>query len=335
VLVDSLLVVAGLVLLAWGADVFVVHAARLSAVLGVSPVVVGAVVVGFGTGVPELLVSGSAAARGSLDLAVGNIVGSNLANLTLVLGVAGVIARPESVPRVLRREAPLSFACVALFALLLQGGLHRLEGAALLAATAGALFVMLRVSEEPAALAEEDLAEEATASEAFVEEVHELIDGNDAPAQAHIAVSARRDVARALLGLLATVGGAQLLVVGARSMAGELGLSGGFVGLTIVAIGTSLPELMTAVQSARRDETALLVGNVLGSNLFNSLVVAGTCTLIAPGNVADRGLTALATGSMVLVAALAWLFLALGGKLRRWEAGVLLVIYLVTLPLSG
>jgi cation:H+ antiporter len=107
VAVDVALVLAGLFVLARGADAFVVNAARLTAAWGVSPVVVGVVVVGFGTGVPELLVSGSAAARGSLDLAVGNVVGSNLANLTLVLGIGGMLARPETVPRVLRREAPL------------------------------------------------------------------------------------------------------------------------------------------------------------------------------------------------------------------------------------
>ena len=138
-----------------------------------------------------------------------------------------------------------------------------------------------------------------------------------------------------MLGLAATVTGAQLLVLGARSIADEVGPSGGFVGLTLVAIGTSLPELVTAIQSARRDETALLVGNVLGSNVFDSFAVAGVCAPIAPGPIDDAGLTVLAAGSMVLVAALAWLFLGLGGQLRRWEASVLLAIYAVTLRLSG
>jgi cation:H+ antiporter len=335
VAVDVALVLAGFVVLARGADAFVVSAARLTATWGVPPVVVGAVVVGFGTGVPELLVSGSAAARGSLDLAVGNVVGSNLANLTLVLGVGGMLARPETVPRVLRREAPLSFAAVALFALLVQDGLNRAEGVVLVATLGGAVLLMLRVVEESEATVE-GIPTEAAAEEELLEEIEELLeeDNEHETVVAAPVASTRRNVARTALGLAATVAGAQLLVVGAQSIAEEAGLSGGFIGLTLVAIGTSLPELVTAIQSARRDETALLVGNVLGSNMFNSLAVAGACALIAPGVIDDAGLTVLAAGSMVLVAALAWLFLRIGGQLRRWEAVVLIAIYAVTLPLS-
>jgi cation:H+ antiporter len=335
VAVDLLVVFAGLVVLARGADVFVVSAARLAATLGLSPVVIGAVVVGFGTGVPELLVSSSAAARGSLDLAAGNVVGSNLANLTLVLGVAGIIARPEAVPRVLRREAPLSLASVALFAMLLQGGLSRAEGFVLCAGLIVATLLMLRSTE--AVATDVRTAEEAAAVEALVDEVEEFVDEDDEEALAgpQKSASARMDILRVALGLTATVAGAHLLVGGARSIATELGLAGGFVGLTVVAIGTSLPELVTAVQSARRDETALLVGNVLGSNVFNSTAVAGSAALIGPSVIDDAGLTLLAASSMVLVAALAWLFLGLGGRLRRWEAFVLIGVYGVTLPLAG
>jgi cation:H+ antiporter len=137
-----------------------------------------------------------------------------------------------------------------------------------------------------------------------------------------------------VLGLVLTVAGAQLLVVGATSIADELGLSGGFVGLTLVAIGTSLPELVTAVQSARRGETALLVGNVLGSNVFNSLAVAGAAGLIGPAVIDDPGLTTLAAGSMVLVAGLAWAFLAIGRRLERWQGVVLVGVYAATIPLT-
>jgi cation:H+ antiporter len=333
VAVNVLLVLAGLVVLGWGADVFVVSAARVSVTRGLSPVVIGAVVVGFGTGVPELLVSASAAARGSVDIAAGNVVGSNLANLTLVLGVAGLIARPETVPRVLRREAPLSFASVLLFAVVVQGGLTRPEGALLLAALVVAMVLMLRVTE----LVPADVlaTTEAAAVEALVEEVEELVEEEGEATLADVVASTRPDVLRAALGLFATVAGAQLLVAGARAIADDVGLSGGFVGLTLVALGTSLPELVTAVQSARRDETALLIGNVLGSNVFNSTAVAGAAALIGPGDITDAGLTVAAAGSMVLVAALAWLFLGLGNQLRRWEAAVLLVVYAATLPVSA
>lgn len=327
---DVILVLVGLVLLARGADAFVVNAARLAVVLDLSPVVIGAVVVGFGTGVPELLVSASAAARGSLDIAAGNIVGSNLANLTLVLGVAGLVATAEPVPRVLRREAPLSLAAVALFAAMVQNGLTVVEGLILLAGLLVAVGVMLRVAEPPSAVADEE------AVDALVDEVEEFVEEEvDGPAPDHGVASTPRDVVRALAGLAATVAGAQVLVSGARSIAEAAGLSGGFVGLTLVALGTSLPELVTAVQAARRNETALLVGNVLGSNVFNSTAVAGTAALLGAGPLVDAGLTVTATTAMVVTAALTWMFLALGGRLRRWEAAVLLAVYAGTLPLSA
>lgn len=332
---DLLFVLVGLGVLARSADVFVVNAARLAAALHVSPVVIGAVVVGFGTGVPELLVSVSAASRGSLDLAAGNVVGSNLANLTLVLGVAGLIAQPQSVPRVLRREAPLSLASVALLAVVLQDGLTRLEGVVLLVGLVAAVRVMLSVSEAETADSATLAPVDQEAEEELVEEVEGLVAEEVDAGRGPTLSMARRDLVRAGIGLVGTVAGAQALVVGATGLAAEAGLSGGFVGLTLVAIGTSLPELVTGVQSARRNETALLVGNVLGSNLFNSLAVAGICALVSPGALRDPGLTVLAAGSMVLVAALAWLFLGLGGRLRRSEATALLLIYAVTLPISS
>jgi len=327
---NILLLVVGLVVLAKAADAFVLAAARLAVTLRISPLVVGAVVIGFGTGAPELLVSSLAAARGSLDIAMGNVVGSNLANLTLVLGVAGMIARPEILPRVVRREGPVAFSAVALFALLLQGGLSRAEGLIFLGALAAALSLMLRGAEVPTAPVE---AAEAVAEAEYVEELEEFVEEPGEKALPDVvAASTSRDLLRGALGLIGTVAGAQFLVVAAQRIAGDLGLSGGFVGLTLVAVGTSLPELVTAIQSARRNETALLAGNVLGSNVFNSTAVAGTAALIGPGRIDDSGLTLVASSAMVVIAALAWLFLGLGGRLRRWEAAVLLGIYGVTLP---
>jgi cation:H+ antiporter len=333
VLFDAFVALVGLGVLAWGADAFVLGAARLAVRFGLSPVVIGAVVVGFGTGAPELLVSCSAAADGRLDLAAGNVVGSNLANLTLVLGVAGLIARPETVPRVVRREAPLSLATVALLALLLQNGLTRTEGAMLLVALAAAVALILRSTERMAEQAV-PVGEEA-AIEEYLEELEEFVEERGEDELSDVAAASQtRDVLRTAAGLVATLVGAQLLVGGATGIASGLGLSGGFVGLTLVAIGTSMPELVTAIQSARRGETALLAGNVLGSNVFNSTAVAGAAAIIGPGRLTDAGLTVVAATSMVCIAVLAWLFLGLGGKLRRWEAAVLLAVYVATMPLT-
>ena len=327
-----MLMIVGLAILGKGADVFVLAAARLAFTLRLSPVVVGAVVIGFGTGAPELLVSSLAAARGSLDIAAGNVVGSNLANLTLVLGVAGVIARPETVPRVVRREAPLSLATVVVFALLLQRGLSRWEGAVLLGALVVAVVLMLRATETAPDMVSEP--EEAAAMTEFVEELEGFVEeaGEDEFSDV-VAASTPRDVVRVALGLMATVAGAQLLVAGAQRIASDAGLSGGFVGLTLVAVGTSLPELVTAIQSGRRNETSLLAGSVLGSNIFNSTAVAGTAALIGAGPITDAGLTVVAATSMVAIAALAWLFLGLGSQLRRSEGILLLGIYVATLAL--
>lgn len=330
IVVNVLLLIGGLVILARGADAFVLGAARMAVALRLSPIVVGAVVVGFGTGAPELLVSSVAAGRGSLDLAIGNVVGSNMANLTLVLGVAGIIARPAVVPRVIRREAPLALAAVVLLAVLLQGGLTRWEAVVLLVALLGALAVMLRESGGPSG------GEESAPELGLVEEIEEFVEdeGEDELADI-IAAPKSRDARRVVVGLIATVAGAQLLVMGAQRTADEFGLSAGFVGITLVAVGTSLPELVTAIQSARRNETALLAGNVLGSNIFNSTAVAGTAAMIGPAPLTDEGLTLIAAAAMVGIAVLAWLFLGVGGRLRRWEGGVLVVVYALSLGLLG
>lgn len=309
--VDVVVLILGLVVLAWAADVFVLGAARLAAAWRVSPVVIGAVLVGFGTGLPELFVSATAAADGARDIAVGNIIGSNLANLTLVLGVAGLLVEPRVTSGVLRREAPLSFLAVLAFAAAMQGGSAAGEGLFLLAALAVAVGLIVRMAPEHSAL-EDEVGH-------FVE-----------PAQAGSRAS---NLLRTLAGLAGTLIGAQLVVAAARSVADRAALSDGFVGVTLVAVGTSLPELVTAIQSARRNETALLLGNVLGSNIFNSLGVAGVATLVSPGPVADHDLTTVGVGLMVVVAGLTWVFLGLAGRLRRWESAVLLAVYLATLPL--
>lgn len=309
-------IVAGLLVLAVAADRFVVGAARLAVTFRVSPVVVGVTVIGFGTSAPELVVSGIAAARGGLDIAVGNLVGSNLANVSLVLGVAGLLAAPAVRARIVRREAPLSVAAVVLFAFLMQGGLSRLEGLVLTAAMIVAIVVVLGGARRQAAADAEDL----------LQEVGELVHAGNGDRS-----GVPRDTLLTATGLIGTVAGAYVLVTGAEGVIDALDLSGGFVGLTVVALGTSLPELVTAVQSARRGQVALLAGNVLGSNIFNSLGGGGLVALVGPGVLVDAGLTLVAAGLMVAVVLLSWGFLA-GGTLRRWEGALLLLAYAVALP---
>ena len=306
---------AGLLLLVKASDYFVVGSARLATGLRVSPVFIGVAVIGFGTSAPELLVSGLAAAQGSSELAIGNVVGSNVANMTLVLGTAGLLAMVPVRSAVLRWEAQLSAAAVLAFAVLVPGGLSPLEGAVLLGLLAVALWLLLRAA----------LAGKGEMVDAMAGEVAEYVDGT-------VQHSLRAEVVRTGLGLVGTLAGAQLLVWGASGLAARLGVPPEVIGFTLVALGTSLPELVTAVQAQRHGEPDLLVGNLLGSNLFNSLAVGAVIGLAGAGS----GTSVVPTTQVVVMVAAslgAWLLLANQARLTRWEGGLLLVGYTASLPL--
>lgn len=341
-----LAVVAGLALLAYSADHLVLGASRVAARLGVPALVVGVVVIGIGTSAPEMLVSGLAAAHGAADVGVGNVVGSNLANLTLVLGVAALVNPLTVRSTVVRREVPLSLAASGLFAVLLQDGLDVRDGVVLAAAMGAALVLLLRWTSRDRRAGDEanrvpSALEPAGPDPALAEEVVELIEeGADGvgPDPDAFAASARLrpEVLRTLAGLVGTLAGAQLLVWGAVGIADATGLSGGFVGVTIVAIGTSLPELLTAAQAARRGQSDLVVGNLLGSNIFNALTVGALVALLAPG--VEVGDVLVRTGSVVMMGAalLSMLFMWRRYTVTRVEAAVLVASYVAVLPaLSG
>ncbi len=307
-----LAVVIGLVLLTKAADQFVAGAARLSATLHVPPVIIGAVVVGFGTSAPEMVVSAIASTQGKLDIAAGNIIGSNVANLTLVLGISALLCTMTVDSSVLRKEAPLSVASVVLFAIFIQDGLERWEGLVLLAALVGALAFLFLGSRD--------------GSDELVSEVDEFLEDEEA-------LSTGRESVRTLLGLIGVVAGAQLAVWGASDIAARLDLAEGFIGLTLIALGTSLPELVTAIAAARKNEDELIVGNLLGSNMFNSLAVGATAGLVGPGPLDSDVLAGSGTVIMLVVAFGAWLFMFTGKRISRTEAISLLAAYAVTVPL--
>ena len=316
VLLAIAFVIAGLFVLTKSADLFVASAARLSAALSVPPIVIGAVVVGFGTSAPEMVVSAIAAGGGDLDIAVGNVVGSNIANLTLILGISALVCTLTVDSGVIRKEAPLAFSGAVLLAIFLQGGLERWEGVVLLVGMAAALTYILRSSRG------------ATGEEELTAEVAEFLEVAD-----HERRSTGKEALLAVLGLAGVIASAQVTVIGATTIADEIGLAEGFVGVTLVAIGTSLPELVTSVAAARRNEHDLIVGNLLGSNLFNSFAVGGLMAVIGPGEILDDKLTTIAVGSMLGIAALSWLFMSTGRVVRKWEAAALLAGYAITVPL--
>lgn len=314
---SATMLVSGLAILALAADRFVVAAARLSRRFGVSPVLVGALVVGMGTSAPELLVSALAAVDGELDLAVGNAVGSNVANVTLVLGITALLSPLAGSARVLRREGVAMLIAVTVLAgMLYDLELSRIEGIILLGSMVLAAVFIVRWAKQDTELGVSSLEQNDEAAEA----------------EGEIEIRPGREVALGLLSLAATLAGAELLVVGGSALAEALGVGSAFIGMTIVAVGTSLPELATSLAGVRRHEDDLVVGNVLGSNLFNALAVSGTAAIISPGPVEPRFRVASIT--MVVCAALAGWFAFSGRKLVRWEGMLLLIGFLAFVLMS-
>ena len=309
-LLGLVLSVVGLAVLSVSADQFVKGAARLAVVLRLTPVVVGAVVVGFGTSVPEMLVSGLAAVNGRLDIGVGNIVGSNVANISLVLGAASFVCVVPVAADIIRKDAAVSVAAVAAFALLVQGEMQRWEGGLLLAALGAWFVVVLR-----GAHTDDDPADP--------EDLSEVV-GEHPP-------SAGRESVRTIVSLALVAASAYVLVEGAERVAEALGLSGGFVGYTLVAVGTSAPELVTVVAAARRRETELLVGNLLGSNVFNSLAVGGVIGLVGPGPVGDHAVQTLGSAMMVVICLVSWAAMAKGHRVSRIDGVVLLGLWVASI----
>lgn len=306
--------IGGLVVLGLASEQFVRGAARLAVVMRVAPIVVGAVIVGFGTSAPEMLVSGFAAADGRLDIGAGNVIGSNVANISLVLGLAALTAAIPVKRAVLRREAPLSVAAVAVFALFVQNGLNRWEAVVLGVLLVAALAVIIAGSRNapPGVL-------------------DELVADDPAPGRA---VRPGVEAVRTAVSLGLVAGSAFVIVEGAERLADELGLSGGLVGYTLVAVGTSAPEIVTALVAARQGETELLVGNLLGSNVFNALAVGAVIGMVGPGPVMDPVLVTVGSAMMLAICAVSWLTMA-GGRVTRGKGALLVSLWLISVIVLG
>ncbi len=343
-LLHVLAIVGGLLVLAVASDVFVVGAARVASIAGLPQVVVGTLVIGFGTGLPELLTSVLAASQRSLGVAAGSIIGSNTVNATLVMGCAALVAAPAVSSRVLRREAPVALAGVMLFAALALTALSRADGVVLVIAFALATTVLSRRALGGGRHAGDEArprGEDAPDGEAELyrqlEEEHAGHGGGAGARHEGSAGAVQRglavEIARSVVGLAATLGGAQLLVWGALGVAESTGVNQGVIGFTVVALGTSLPELVSAIQASRRGHTGLVIGNVLGSNLFNALLVGGVAALVHPGPVPSNvahfpNLIMVAT----MVALTIWMFT--GRRLRRLEGAAMVCTYALAVALS-
>ncbi len=304
----ALLVLLGVGLLAAGGEILVRGALALARRVGVSPLFSGLVIVGFGTSAPELVVSVDAALSGKPDLAIGNVVGSNIGNVLLILGLCALIAPLSIRPRVLRRDAVAVVAASVLLPLLTaRGALGPPQGTVLLFALCAYLAWAYRAERS-------DTTASAELHRAEAEELR-VVPGTPWKA-----------IGAAVAGLLLLIAGARALLVGATDLAAALGVSEAVVGLTLVAVGTSLPELSVSIVATLRGHADVAVGNVLGSNLFNVLGILGVCAWVEPLVVHSR---MLALDQWVLLgsAVLLLLFLFTGRRLNRTEGGMLLVGY--------
>jgi len=315
-LANSLFLVLGLVLLIAGADLLVRGAVRIAERLRLSQMLIGLTVVGMGTSMPELAASLQASLAGSPGIAVGNIVGSNIANILLILGTAALVTPVLVKNQVLWRDGGIG----ALSALLLIAagatiGLSREAGVAFLIAMAGYVYFAYR---------QERLGAPHTAAYGCTPTMEEL----DPALVPHVQPGGGLSSALLLfvVGLALIVSGGKLLVGAAIDMAVQLGVSEEVIGLTIVAVGTSLPELVTSAVAAYRKEGDIALGNVLGSNIYNILFIGGVTGVIAPTSV-PASIMALDLWLLVAASLLVMLFAFSGGRLSRREGVALISCY--------
>ncbi|MEQ9097146.1 MAG: calcium/sodium antiporter [Phycisphaerales bacterium] len=302
-------IVLSLGLLTMGAEMLVRSSAGLARRIGISPFVIGAIIVGFGTSTPELSASTVAALRGASDIAVGNVVGSNIFNVAVVLGVAAVIRPIKTDPRAIRFDLAVAIAVSVIpwLSMLAGGELPRWMGGLMLLGLAAFVVRSFRHGKVDDA--------ETKLGEAMAEEVE--------PGRSLVL-----GIIGSIAGLVLLVGGAKMLVDASVEIARAAGLSELVIGLTIVAVGTSLPELVTSVVAALKGHAELALGNVLGSNIFNLLGILGVATIITPQGIAPQTLWLDTPLMLGLVLALA-VFASTGKRISRGEGAVLVCLWVV------
>ncbi len=308
-LLEGLLFAIGLVLLYYGAEWLVRGGAAIALRHGIRPLVVGLTIVAMGTSLPEFVVNFLAAFQNTPELALGNIIGSNIANIGLILGAAALVAPFQIDARTLRKEYPMMMAAMVVFSIMGMDGVIGLWDGMILS---GGFFALLAFLVRDA---------QRNPYETNIEDIPEV-------RKEDMQASGRK---RALLisgGIIALTGGARLMVTSAVSIAELFGVNPILIGLTIVAIGTSLPELATSVVGALRNEGDLSLGNVLGSNLFNVLFVIGGVALIKPLPVSTEAIY-LHFPVMLAFGILLFPLAEFGKKLGRFEGAILLLAFFI------
>ncbi len=316
-LLNFLYIIIGVGLVLWGADRLTEGAAAFARKMNVPEIVIGLTIVAAGTSAPELFVSCVSAMKGTPDLAIGNVVGSNIMNSMLIVGCAAMVAPMTISPSTVRKDIPFSVAASALLVALclddfsslnLRGNvISRIDGMILLAGLGLFMTYTLRMARnsnnaEPAASVQEPekITRPAWMSLLFI-----------------------------IVGLCCLIIGSNLFVDSASSVAQQLGVSESVIGLTIVAGGTSLPELATSVVAARKGQSAIAIGNVIGSNVFNVLAILGITALLCPMQIS--GITLVDVALMLVSIALVWFFSYTKYTMARWEGAVLVTLFMVYL----
>lgn len=294
---EYILLIVGFVLLIKGADLFVDGASSVAAKLKVPSLIIGLTVVSIGTSLPEAAVSVSASLSGNNSISLGNVIGSNIFNLLMVVGVSSAILPIVTDRDMLKRDMPINIGITVLLGILLfDGNLSRLEALLLLLLLAAYMFLLIRSALKNRVEAEETKVLSWAKSIVFI-----------------------------VLGVAAIIGGGQLVVNSAKTIALALGMSETLVGLTVVAIGTSLPELVTSIVAARKGDSGIAMGNVIGSNLFNILFILGMAGVIKPMT-ADAAFF-IDTGILLGISALMLLFAFTKRKISRVEGITCVLLY--------
>ncbi|MFK5984199.1 MAG: calcium/sodium antiporter [Pseudomonadota bacterium] len=313
-LLAILAILAGFGFLVWGADKFVLGASATASNLGVSPLIIGLTIVGFGTSAPEMLVSYMAALNGNPELAVGNAIGSNITNTGLVLGITAIIVPLTVKSSILKREYPIMFAVMLLaWYLLADNSLQYMDGIILVSAMFLVLGLITLLGIRDQKNTEDPLNTE------FNEEI---------PTD----ISTKMALFWLFIGILILLASSKMLVWGAVYIAHDFGISDLIIGLTVVAIGTSLPELAASIASALKGEHEIAIGNIIGSNMFNLLGVLGIPALLSPINELSETVLSRDYPIMIGLSILLFIF-AYGfkgkGQINRIEGSVLLIAYII------
>lgn len=295
-----LLLIFGIIVVLKSADWLTNGAVGLATKLGISQIVIGLTIVAIGTSMPEFFVSIVSAIKGTPDLAVGNIVGSNIFNVLLIVGVAATVA-PIAIQRAtVRRDIPIAIvASIMLTFMMLDDNISRIDALILFAAFIAFIWITLRNSKN---------------------------DANEKDASTEKVIPTWKSVLFIIFGLVGLVLGSNIFVDNASSLAHGWGISDAVIGLTIVAGGTSLPELATSAVAARKGDSGIAIGNVLGSNVFNILMILGLTGIISPMHI--QNITYIDMAVMVISMALFWLFSFTKLRVERWEGCVLIACFL-------